>query len=246
MDATTLQKVMGNVRPKSYYQYWLPHIDYAMVEAGCMEGNKERRSAVLLAEAKVESVGLIYTQEIGSSSYLRSRPYYPYIGRGFIQCTWDYNYKSFGTWAHSRGLIKDPLYFWKSPVKLADPKWAALTLPWYWSFNHGWIHGTINAAADAGDIVDASHMVNGGDNNLQDRINAYHYALSLGSAILPQEVMMLRQVRQALRQSQILNKQVADLDKQVKAHERRLNIQKARQQSQGQRIATLEKKEKAA
>lgn len=35
-------------------------------------------------------------KEFGNESYLRSKPYYPYYGRGHIQLTWDYNYKKFG------------------------------------------------------------------------------------------------------------------------------------------------------
>lgn len=246
MDATTLAATMHNRRPVSYYKYWLPHIDYAMVESGCLQGRKERRSAVLLAEIDVESVGLIYTQEIGSDSYLRSRPYWPYIGRGFVQCTWDYNYIAFGKWAKSRGLVKDAYYFHKNPAALAQPKWAALTIAWYWSFNHGWVHGTINAAADAGDIVDASHMVNGGDNGLAERVANYKHNLTLGARIEPEDQLMLRQVRQALRQQQSLSVEVNDLKKQVATHERRLNIIRGRQTNQGNRIAVLEKKEKVA
>lgn len=34
--------------------------------------------------------------EYGSSSYLRGKPYWPYIGRGYVQLTWDYNYRKMG------------------------------------------------------------------------------------------------------------------------------------------------------
>ena len=33
--------------------------------------------------------------ERGSSAYLRSKPYWPWIGRGLIQLTWLYNYRRF-------------------------------------------------------------------------------------------------------------------------------------------------------
>lgn len=35
-------------------------------------------------------------KEYGSLKYLMSKPYYPYIGRGFVQITWKENYKRFG------------------------------------------------------------------------------------------------------------------------------------------------------
>ena len=31
--------------------------------------------------------------ERGSASYLRGKAYWPYIGRGYVQLTWDYNYR---------------------------------------------------------------------------------------------------------------------------------------------------------
>jgi len=34
--------------------------------------------------------------EMGSQKYLRSKSYYPYIGRGFVQLTWKWNYQKFG------------------------------------------------------------------------------------------------------------------------------------------------------
>ena len=34
--------------------------------------------------------------EMGSEHYLRSKRYYPFIGRGYVQLTWDFNYRKFG------------------------------------------------------------------------------------------------------------------------------------------------------
>lgn len=35
-------------------------------------------------------------QEYGSEHYLKSKPYWPYIGRGLVQVTWKTNYAKFG------------------------------------------------------------------------------------------------------------------------------------------------------
>lgn len=34
--------------------------------------------------------------EMGSQRYLKSKRYYPYIGRGYVQLTWNWNYEKFG------------------------------------------------------------------------------------------------------------------------------------------------------
>lgn len=53
--------------------------------------------AYILATVQLETA---YTfqpiTEMGSKRYLQSRRYWPYIGRGYVQLTWDWNYKQFG------------------------------------------------------------------------------------------------------------------------------------------------------
>jgi putative chitinase len=36
-------------------------------------------------------------KEYGSQSYLQSKPYYPYFGRGYVQLTWEDNYRKMGS-----------------------------------------------------------------------------------------------------------------------------------------------------
>ena len=36
-------------------------------------------------------------KEYGGDSYLRSKPYYPYYGRGYVQLTWEDNYRKMGS-----------------------------------------------------------------------------------------------------------------------------------------------------
>lgn len=51
----------------------------------------------LLMTVKWETAGTYQpVTEYGSQKYLRSRRYYPYIGRGYVQLTWESNYKIFG------------------------------------------------------------------------------------------------------------------------------------------------------
>lgn len=56
--------------------------------------------------------------ELGSQRYLKSKRYYPYIGRGFVQLTWDWNYEKFGKLLKidllgNPELANDPETAWK-------------------------------------------------------------------------------------------------------------------------------------
>lgn len=46
-------------------------------------------------------------KEFGGETYLKSKKYYPYFGRGFSQLTWDYNYKKEGL-RLGLDLLKNP------------------------------------------------------------------------------------------------------------------------------------------
>lgn len=52
--------------------------------------------------------------EYGGSAYLRSKKYWPFVGRGYVQLTWEYNYVKYG--------IKD------NPEKALDPEFAAFVI----------------------------------------------------------------------------------------------------------------------
>lgn len=54
--------------------------------------------------------------EYGSQKYLRSKPYWPYIGRGYVQLTWSTNYLVFGK------RLNLPLY--DKPELANDPEVA--------------------------------------------------------------------------------------------------------------------------
>lgn len=55
-----------------------------------------RQLAYILATVKHETAHTMQpVKEYGSAAYLRSKKYWPWIGRGYIQLTHDYNYKLF-------------------------------------------------------------------------------------------------------------------------------------------------------
>lgn len=57
----------------------------------------QRQQAYVLATIKHETADTYRPiKEYGSEHYLKSKSYYPFIGRGFVQLTWNFNYKKFG------------------------------------------------------------------------------------------------------------------------------------------------------
>ena len=56
--------------------------------------------------------------EYGSPEYLKAKPYYPFIGRGYIQLTWKNNYELFGRLlkidlVNNMELVLEPETAWK-------------------------------------------------------------------------------------------------------------------------------------
>lgn len=80
-----------------------------------LSGWDKRWLAYVLATAYHETAFTIQPiKEYGSDKYLKSKRYWPYIGRGYVQLTWDYNYEKYG--------IKD------NPDKALEPAFAAYVI----------------------------------------------------------------------------------------------------------------------
>lgn len=83
-------------------------------------------------------------------TYLKSKKYYPYFGRGYVQITWDYNYKAYGK------LLGIDLV--NNPDLALQPDVAAFILAAYFRDKH------IDKAAAASDWRRVRTVVNGGLN----------------------------------------------------------------------------------
>ena len=104
--------------------------------------------------------------EYGSQSYLTSKPYYPYIGRGFVQLTWDYNYEK-----ASQPVEEDLLEF---PDLALQPDIAAIIM--FDGMRDGWFTGyqlSDYFSDTIDDPVNARRIINGVDR--AEEIAGYHY-----------------------------------------------------------------------
>lgn len=127
-------------------------------------------AAVFIAQCMVESAYFRTTTEYaykqGTSGWVNMQRYFPYIGRGFLQITWESNYRNFGKWCYDKGLVNDPDYFMSpNETRLSDPKWAWLGAVWFFTSNN------LVDLANAGENVKVGRAVNRG--NAYSNLPAY-------------------------------------------------------------------------
>lgn len=109
----------------------------------------EPKRAYTLATVKWETANMFAPiTELGSNDYLRSKPYWPYIGRGYCQLTWRKNYKQFGDYlkidlVNHPDKALDPEIAWKilevgmtDDFGIKDPDFTAYTLEDFFSKGH--------------------------------------------------------------------------------------------------------------
>lgn len=104
--------------------------------------------------------------EYGSQGYLQSKPYYPYYGRGYVQLTWEDNYRKMGDKLGTNllGANKD---------KALDPVIAAAVM--YSGMRDGDFTGkklSTYFSSTVNDPVSARRIINGTDK--ADMIADYH------------------------------------------------------------------------
>jgi hypothetical protein len=107
--------------------------------------------------------------EYGSQDYLEGKSYYPYIGRGFVQLTWDYNYEKASA---ALGLIDDRNLVNYPDVAL-DSLIAARVM--FRGMAEGWFTGRKLGQyfnKDTDDPVNARQIING--NDCDEEIAEYH------------------------------------------------------------------------
>ncbi|AOZ61251.1 lysin A [Mycobacterium phage DarthPhader] len=150
----------------------LPAVTAGLLASGC---TNSARIAMWLAQVGHESVSFKYTEEIAKNGR-----YAPYIGRTWIQITWDYNYRAFSQWCFERGLVPTSDYFVRDYLALADLRWAGLGAAWYWTV----ARTQLNALSDARDLNAVTKAINGGYNGLSDRQTRYNLANTMGDLLL--------------------------------------------------------------
>jgi predicted chitinase len=129
-------------------------------------GGDHRHLAYMLATTFKETGRTMYPiTEYGSQTYLTSKPYYPYIGRGFVQLTWEENYLK------ASPIVEEDLV--EYPDLALQPDIAAIIM--YDGMEVGWFTGValgdyFNNTKD--DPYNARKIINGLD--CAGEIAGYH------------------------------------------------------------------------
>lgn len=95
-------------------------------------------------------------REMGGETYLKSKKYYPYVGMGYVQLTWKYNYE-----LATKKLGVD---FVNSPKLLLEPKYAVEIL--VVGMIEGWFTGkklSDYITISKSDYINARRIINGVD-----------------------------------------------------------------------------------
>lgn len=130
---------------------------HLIIEAGRKAGLLRNQLAYVLATAYHETAHKMKpVREMGGEAYLKKKKYYPYVGMGYVQLTWDYNYRKAGKF-----LGVD---FISHPKLLLEPKYAVPIL--IEGMKDGWFTGkklsdyiTLNTSG----FVGARRIINGTD-----------------------------------------------------------------------------------
>lgn len=156
----------------------------AILAAWATDGDGDKRKlAYVLATAKHETANTMRpVTEYGSDAYLRAKPYWPFVGRGFAQLTWRDNYAKASSKLGLPMLLSSPpqAYLVAHPEKALEPGIAAKIL--VRGMSEGWFTGKkLSDYIGVGcDFVKARAIVNGSDRAALIAIyaNAFLRALS--------------------------------------------------------------------
>lgn len=128
-----------------------------IIDACKKQGLSRSQCAYVLATAYHETAHTMTpVREYGGETYLRKKPYYPYVGMGYVQLTWKANYER-----ASNELGYD---FVANPKALLQPKYAAPIL--ILGMSEGWFTGkklSDYIGGNGADFLHARRIVNGLD-----------------------------------------------------------------------------------
>lgn len=128
-----------------------------LITEGKKRGLLRNEMAYVLATAYWETARTMKpVREYGGETYLKKKKYYPYVGMGYVQLTWDYNYRKAGQ--------KLGVDFMSDPKKLLKSEYAVPII--ILGMKEGWFTGkklSDYITLQKSDFINARRIVNGTD-----------------------------------------------------------------------------------
>jgi hypothetical protein len=128
-----------------------------IIEEAKKVGLLRNELAYVLATAYHETAHTMKpVREYGSEAYLRKKKYYPYVGMGYVQLTWKYNYE--------KASKKLGIDFVADPKKLLESRYASVIL--VLGMKEGWFTGkklSDYITLEKSDFINARRIINGVD-----------------------------------------------------------------------------------
>lgn len=138
-----------------------------LAEADRRRVNNEYLAYILATTAWETAYTMQPIREYGSEAYLKSKKYYPYVGMGYVQLTWKYNYE--------KASSKLGVDFVSNPKLLLVPEYAVKIL--FDGMLEGWFTGKSlkdyldgideSDPEDLREFSNARRIVNGTDKQVQ-------------------------------------------------------------------------------
>lgn len=126
-----------------------------------------------------------YVSRSAQLKYLRSKRYWPFYGRGYVQLTWEYNYVK--ATRYFQDVLKIDVDFVKNPEKLLVPEYAAIIL--VVGSKEGWFTGKDlddfiddveeDYAEELREVANARRIINGLDKAAEIGKIALQYEIEL-------------------------------------------------------------------
>lgn len=158
----------GKLRPAQ-----VEGMEFILAEADKRKVNNEYLAYILATTFWETAHTMQPVREYGGERYLRKKKYWPYVGMGYVQLTWLYNYKK--ATQYFRKVLGIDVDFVKDPELLLKPEYAVIIL--FEGMEQGWftnkslsdyLDGVDEAdKEDLREFANARRIINGTDKQVE-------------------------------------------------------------------------------
>ncbi|OSM94699.1 hypothetical protein AU504_04080 [Lonsdalea populi] len=158
---------LRKIAPKADESKLMTYLQAFNAEFAKYEMTTCREKAHFLAQCCHESMGLVYTAEIGGSQ----KSYAPWYGRGLIQLTFEKNYRAYGS------AVGEDVYSSEANRNKLTTSPHCVTSAFWFYMDYG--NQNLNSYAKKDDFNIITARINGGFNGYDDRLRYFDKAVEV-------------------------------------------------------------------